>query len=165
MRARWLIITVMRSGLFVLSLYGTGFISSSFSPASDRRSWSSNLTSRQTLDTPPTRATVEDPSEGRSEHRNGYSLYVGQVACVYALNVRLSYSRGVVVTRASKEPRDAIRSAALRIAKLDTVSPTQVRKDFPRSIFLLGRLVGLGRSTTQLRPVRSREKTWLLDDP
>src|SRR6202047_2512726 len=109
MRARWLVIAVT-IGLFVVSLYGYGFIQQQFFPASDRPELVVDLTLPQDASIYATEHQVErfeallkdDPNIER------YSFYVGQGAVRFylPLNVQLAndfFAEAIVVTKGIKE--------------------------------------------------------------
>ncbi|TMJ45750.1 MAG: efflux RND transporter permease subunit, partial [Alphaproteobacteria bacterium] len=115
MRARWLVIAVT-IGLFVLSLYGYGFIQQQFFPASDRPELVVDLTLPQDASIYATEHEVErfealmkgDPNIER------YSFYVGQGAVRFylPLNVQLTndfFAEAIVVTK-SIEAREIVRA-------------------------------------------------------
>ena len=115
MRARWLIIAVTIA-LFVLSLYGYGFIQQQFFPASDRPELVVDLTLPQDASIYATEHEVErfekllkgDPNIER------YSFYVGQGAVRFylPLNVQLTndfFAEAIVVTKGIKE-REIVRA-------------------------------------------------------
>jgi multidrug efflux pump subunit AcrB len=115
MRARWLVIAVT-IGLFVVSLYGYGFIQQQFFPASDRPELVVDLTLPQDASIYATEHEVErfeahlkgDPNIER------YSLYVGQGAVRFylPLNVQLAndyFAEAIVVTKGLKE-REVVRA-------------------------------------------------------
>jgi multidrug efflux pump len=115
MRARWLIIAVT-IGLFVLSLYGYGFIQQQFFPASDRPELVVDITLPQDASIYATEHEVErfeallkgDPNIER------YSFYVGQGAVRFylPLNVQLAndfFAEAIVVTKGIKE-REIVRA-------------------------------------------------------
>jgi multidrug efflux pump subunit AcrB len=115
MRARWLVIAVT-IGLFVLSLYGYGFIQQQFFPASDRPELVVDLTLPQDASIYATEHEVErfealmkgDPNIER------YSFYVGQGAVRFylPLNVQLTndfFAEAIIVTKGIKE-REIVRA-------------------------------------------------------
>jgi multidrug efflux pump subunit AcrB len=115
MRARWLIIAVTIA-LFVLSLYGYGFIQQQFFPASDRPELVVDLTLPQDASIYATEHEVErfekllegDPNIER------YSFYVGQGAVRFylPLNVQLTndfFAEAIVVTKGIME-REIVRA-------------------------------------------------------
>ena len=115
MRARWLVIAVTIA-LFVLSLYGYGFIQQQFFPASDRPELVVDLTLPQDASIYATEHEVErfekllkgDPNIER------YSFYVGQGAVRFylPLNVQLTndfFAEAIVVTKGIKE-REIVRA-------------------------------------------------------
>ena len=135
MRARWLVIAVTIA-LFVLSLYGYGFIQQQFFPASDRPELVVDLTLPQDASIYATEHEVErfekllkgDPNIER------YSFYVGQGAVRFylPLNVQLTndfFAEAIVVTKSIKE-REIVRA---RLQRRSTPSSPASIPGSPRS--------------------------------
>ena len=115
MRARWLVIAVT-IGLFVVSLYGYGFIQQQFFPASDRPELVVDLTLPQDASIYATEHEVDrfEALLKGDQNIERYSFYIGQGAVRFylPLNVQLAndyFAEAIIVTKGIEE-REVVRA-------------------------------------------------------